>query len=71
MNERFVHDSGCGFVKFSSRQDAERAIAALHGSRTLPPLTHPIQVKYADGETQKTGWNAQYLLIYYFFLCFC
>ncbi|KAJ7425390.1 CUGBP Elav-like family member 3-A [Pitangus sulphuratus] len=33
---------GCAFVKFQSHAEAQAAIAALHGSRTLPhPLHHP------------------------------
>eukprot|EP00298_Acanthocystis_sp_HF-20_P013927 c20564_g2_i2.p1 GENE.c20564_g2_i2~~c20564_g2_i2.p1 ORF type:complete len:373 (+),score=142.81 c20564_g2_i2:84-1202(+) len=44
---------GCCFVRMGSKDEAERAIAGLHGVQTLPTLTTPMQVKYADGEIEK------------------
>eukprot|EP00850_Spirogloea_muscicola_P002677 SM000010S04315 [mRNA] locus=s10:900671:904024:+ [translate_table: standard] len=39
---------GCCFVTFSAPEHAARAIELLHANRTLPPLTKPLQVKYAN-----------------------
>eukprot|EP00850_Spirogloea_muscicola_P009322 SM000052S17714 [mRNA] locus=s52:256363:259279:- [translate_table: standard] len=39
---------GCCFVTFSAPEHAARAIELLHAKRTLPPLTKPLQVKYAN-----------------------
>eukprot|EP00850_Spirogloea_muscicola_P000250 SM000001S04652 [mRNA] locus=s1:1502466:1505823:+ [translate_table: standard] len=39
---------GCCFVTFSMPENAARAIELLHAKRTLPPLTRPLQVKYAN-----------------------
>ncbi|KAF5175329.1 Flowering time control protein fca [Thalictrum thalictroides] len=44
---------GCCFVKYSTLEDAERAIKALHSQYTFPGEYDPIQVRYADGEWQR------------------
>ncbi|GMH30791.1 hypothetical protein Nepgr_032634 [Nepenthes gracilis] len=41
------------FVKYSSMEDADRAITALHNRCTLPGGVAPIRVKYADGERER------------------
>eukprot|EP00008_Paramoeba_atlantica_P010496 CAMPEP_0201493022 /NCGR_PEP_ID=MMETSP0151_2-20130828/35781_1 /ASSEMBLY_ACC=CAM_ASM_000257 /TAXON_ID=200890 /ORGANISM="Paramoeba atlantica, Strain 621/1 / CCAP 1560/9" /LENGTH=377 /DNA_ID=CAMNT_0047880147 /DNA_START=48 /DNA_END=1181 /DNA_ORIENTATION=- len=44
---------GCAFVTFTSKEDADSAIAALHGNQVLPGMNNPIQVKYADSELER------------------
>uniref|UniRef100_A0A0N5A7E6 CUGBP Elav-like family member 3 n=1 Tax=Parastrongyloides trichosuri TaxID=131310 RepID=A0A0N5A7E6_PARTI len=44
---------GCAFVKFSSGNDAQRAITALHGSRTMPGASSSLVVKLADTEKER------------------
>mmetsp|Transcript_17214 Transcript_17214/g.43885 ORF Transcript_17214/g.43885 Transcript_17214/m.43885 type:complete len:392 (-) Transcript_17214:43-1218(-) len=44
---------GCCFVTYSKKSEADAAIAALHNVRTLPPLSNPMQVKYAEGELER------------------
>uniref|UniRef100_A0AC34QPF7 RRM domain-containing protein n=1 Tax=Panagrolaimus sp. JU765 TaxID=591449 RepID=A0AC34QPF7_9BILA len=44
---------GCAFVKYSSASDAARAIAALHGSRTMPGASSSLVVKLADTEKER------------------
>ncbi|KAJ4791961.1 FCA protein [Rhynchospora pubera] len=46
---------GCCFVKYSTHEEAERAIRALHNQYTLPGEHNPIQVRYADGERERHG----------------
>jgi CUG-BP- and ETR3-like factor len=44
---------GCCFVRYATRRSADACIEALHEKRTMPPATHPIQVRYAEGELEK------------------
>ncbi|XP_049661917.1 CUGBP Elav-like family member 3 isoform X3 [Accipiter gentilis] len=44
---------GCAFVKFQSHTEAQAAIAALHGSRTLPGASSSLVVKFADTEKER------------------
>ncbi|KAG6557547.1 hypothetical protein Mapa_000821 [Marchantia paleacea] len=47
------HSRGCCFVTYSTREEADNAIAMFHDKRTLPPVASPLQVKYADGELER------------------
>ncbi|CAM6095102.1 unnamed protein product [Calypogeia fissa] len=44
---------GCCFITFTTREEADTAIALFHDKRTLPPVASPLQVKYADGELER------------------
>uniref|UniRef100_A0A0E0LPF6 RRM domain-containing protein n=1 Tax=Oryza punctata TaxID=4537 RepID=A0A0E0LPF6_ORYPU len=44
---------GCCFVVCSSREEADKAIAAYHNKCTLPGASRAMQVKYADGELER------------------
>uniref|UniRef100_A0A8C8DHI2 Cugbp, Elav-like family member 3a n=1 Tax=Oryzias sinensis TaxID=183150 RepID=A0A8C8DHI2_9TELE len=44
---------GCAFVKFQSNTEAQAAINALHGSRTLPGASSSLVVKFADSEKER------------------
>ncbi|RDD47620.1 CUGBP Elav-like family member 3-A [Trichoplax sp. H2] len=44
---------GCGFVKFSTKSEAQVAIQNLHGSRNMPGASHQLVVKFADTEKDK------------------
>eukprot|EP00668_Euglena_longa_P035697 GGOE01045866.1.p1 GENE.GGOE01045866.1~~GGOE01045866.1.p1 ORF type:complete len:659 (-),score=104.42 GGOE01045866.1:1160-3136(-) len=44
---------GAAFVYMSTQEEADAAILALHGKRTLPPMTRPLQVSYAEGELER------------------
>ena len=46
---------GCAFVTMPSLQAAEEAIKRLHDSQTLAGVSHPLQVKYAEGELERLG----------------
>ncbi|CAM6022493.1 unnamed protein product [Sphagnum balticum] len=46
---------GCCFIKYSTVEEAERAIRALNNQHTLPGGTAPVQVRYADGERERLG----------------
>eukprot|EP01102_Stenamoeba_stenopodia_P010890 TRINITY_DN3319_c1_g1_i1.p1 TRINITY_DN3319_c1_g1~~TRINITY_DN3319_c1_g1_i1.p1 ORF type:complete len:366 (-),score=80.96 TRINITY_DN3319_c1_g1_i1:560-1657(-) len=49
---------GCAFLTYSTQEEAEAAILGLHNLRTLPPMTNPLQVKYADDkEERSTDWK--------------
>ena len=48
---------GCAFLTYTSKTAADNAIAALHNTRTFKEMTHPLQVKYADGEVDKLGMH--------------
>ncbi|XP_017138683.1 CUGBP Elav-like family member 4 isoform X17 [Drosophila miranda] len=45
--------SGCAFVKFGTQQEAQSAIANLHGSQTMPGASSSLVVKYADTEKER------------------
>jgi CUG-BP- and ETR3-like factor len=42
---------GCAFLTYTTREEADAAIASFHNQHTLPGMSSPIQVKYA----QSTG----------------
>ncbi|KAG1371189.1 putative RNA-binding protein BRN1 [Cocos nucifera] len=44
---------GCCFLICPSRQEADKAVSAYHNKRTLPGVSSPLQVKYADGELER------------------
>ncbi|KAL8149002.1 hypothetical protein AgCh_006133 [Apium graveolens] len=44
---------GCCFVMCPSREEADKAVNALHNTKTLPGAASPLQVKYADGELER------------------
>ncbi|KAK4779813.1 hypothetical protein SAY87_015919 [Trapa incisa] len=44
---------GCCFVICPSREEADKAISACHNKRTLPGVSSPLQVKYANGELER------------------
>ncbi|KYO19701.1 CUGBP Elav-like family member 3 isoform X4 [Alligator mississippiensis] len=44
---------GCAFVKFQTHAEAQAAINALHGSRTLPGASSSLVVKFADTEKER------------------
>ncbi|CAK9869743.1 unnamed protein product [Sphagnum jensenii] len=44
---------GCCFLTYTTKQEADNAIEIFHNKRTLPPVTSPLQVKYADGEMER------------------
>ncbi|KAF1887656.1 hypothetical protein Lal_00040710 [Lupinus albus] len=46
---------GCCFIKYTTSEDADQAIRALHNQHTLPGGIGPIQVRYADGERERLG----------------
>lgn len=50
---------GCGFIRFSTREQAQAAINGLHNSMTLEGCTAPIVVKFADTERDKMAKRMQ------------
>jgi hypothetical protein len=40
-------------LTYRTKEQADAAIAALHGKKTFPPAKNPIQVKFADGELER------------------
>uniref|UniRef100_A0A8D3D611 Cugbp, Elav-like family member 3a n=1 Tax=Scophthalmus maximus TaxID=52904 RepID=A0A8D3D611_SCOMX len=44
---------GCAFVKYQNNAEAQAAINALHGSRTLPGASSSLVVKFADSEKER------------------
>ncbi|EPS62944.1 hypothetical protein M569_11844, partial [Genlisea aurea] len=44
---------GCCFLICPSRDEADKAINAFHNKKTLPGVSSPLQVKYADGELER------------------
>eukprot|EP00250_Pteridium_aquilinum_P014629 c22104_g1_i1 orf=389-1705(+) len=44
---------GCCFLIYETKQEADNAIALFHNLRKLPPLSTPLQVKYAEGELER------------------
>ena len=45
---------GCGFVTYTTKAEAESAMAALHDKHTLPGMQHAMQVKIADSSKGQT-----------------
>ncbi|XP_071940240.1 flowering time control protein FCA-like isoform X2 [Coffea arabica] len=54
-DKRTGQQQGCCFIKYSTSEEADRAIRALHNQYTLPGGVGPIQVRYADGERERLG----------------
>ncbi|XP_042492723.1 flowering time control protein FCA-like isoform X2 [Macadamia integrifolia] len=52
-DRRTGQQNGCCFIKYTTSEEADRAIRALHNQYTLPGGVGPIQVKYADGERER------------------
>ncbi|CAJ1940810.1 unnamed protein product [Sphenostylis stenocarpa] len=50
-----LEKSSCCFIKYSTAEEADQAIRALHNQHTLPGGVGPIQVRYADGERERLG----------------
>eukprot|EP00002_Diphylleia_rotans_P002968 TRINITY_DN1197_c0_g1_i4.p1 TRINITY_DN1197_c0_g1~~TRINITY_DN1197_c0_g1_i4.p1 ORF type:complete len:246 (+),score=40.75 TRINITY_DN1197_c0_g1_i4:53-790(+) len=48
---------GCGFVVLDSKENADRAIAALNDRQVSVEFPKPIQVRYADGELQRLEYR--------------
>uniref|UniRef100_A0A8C4QQS8 CUGBP Elav-like family member 5 n=2 Tax=Eptatretus burgeri TaxID=7764 RepID=A0A8C4QQS8_EPTBU len=48
------NSKGCAFVKLSSHAEAQSAIAALHGSQTMPGASSSLVVKFADTDKERT-----------------
>ncbi|KAK4798245.1 hypothetical protein SAY86_030571 [Trapa natans] len=54
-DRRTGQQRGCCFIKYTTSEEADRAIKALHNQYTLPGGLGPIQVRYADGERERLG----------------
>ncbi|KAL7178324.1 hypothetical protein ACSBR2_031472 [Camellia fascicularis] len=54
-DKRTGQQQGCCFVKYTTSEEADRAMSALHNQHTLPGGVGPIQVRYADGERERLG----------------
>ncbi|KGN47451.1 flowering time control protein FCA isoform X2 [Cucumis sativus] len=54
-DKRTGQQQGCCFVKYTTSEEADRAIRNLHNQHTLPGGVGPIQVRYADGERERLG----------------
>eukprot|EP00762_Andalucia_godoyi_P000777 ANDGO_03674.mRNA.1 RNA-binding protein BRN2 len=52
-DRRTAVSRGCAFVTFVHRADGDMIVARLNNSRVLPGASHPVQVKYADGELER------------------
>eukprot|EP00281_Chroomonas_sp_CCMP1168_P009972 CAMPEP_0206271632 /NCGR_PEP_ID=MMETSP0047_2-20121206/33538_1 /ASSEMBLY_ACC=CAM_ASM_000192 /TAXON_ID=195065 /ORGANISM="Chroomonas mesostigmatica_cf, Strain CCMP1168" /LENGTH=390 /DNA_ID=CAMNT_0053700419 /DNA_START=106 /DNA_END=1275 /DNA_ORIENTATION=- len=60
LRDKYTGESrGCGFVKYSTKEEGDAAIEALHNLRTMPPSTALLQVQYAHGETVHDGGMPQ------------
>eukprot|EP01107_Rhizomastix_libera_P005833 TRINITY_DN1983_c0_g1_i2.p1 TRINITY_DN1983_c0_g1~~TRINITY_DN1983_c0_g1_i2.p1 ORF type:complete len:348 (-),score=84.03 TRINITY_DN1983_c0_g1_i2:115-1158(-) len=56
MRDRMSGKSnGCGFVSFSSKAEADSAIAALNLAKTLPDMKAPLQVSYAEKKSTSSS----------------
>lgn len=44
---------GCGFVKYTTREEAQAAINALNGQHIMEGGTAPLAVRFADTEARK------------------
>lgn len=54
-DKRTYQPHECGFVKYTTLEEADRAIGALHNKYTFPGGVAPIKVRYADGERERLG----------------
>ncbi|KAK3029635.1 hypothetical protein RJ639_037952 [Escallonia herrerae] len=54
-DKRTGQQQGCCFIKYATSEEADGAIRALHNQHTLPEGVGPIQVRYADGERERSG----------------
>ncbi|XP_023000619.1 flowering time control protein FCA-like [Cucurbita maxima] len=54
-DKRTGQQQGCCFVKYTTSEEADRAIRNLHNQHSLPGGSGPIQVRYADGERERLG----------------
>jgi len=52
-NRQTGESRGCAFVTYDNADSAELAIETLHGKQTLPGMSSPIQVKYAQGQSER------------------
>lgn len=52
-DKRTYQPHECGFVKYTTLEEADRAIGALHNKYTFPGGVAPIKVRYADGERER------------------
>ncbi len=55
-NSQQILALGCAFVTYQDRAAADKAILALHDVKCIPPMTNPLQVRYAEGELEKIGF---------------
>ncbi|CAL8068269.1 unnamed protein product [Calicophoron daubneyi] len=62
LRDQNGNSKGCAFVKFSSQQEAQSAILALHGSQTMPGASSSIVVKFADSEKERHTRKIQQLI---------
>ncbi|XP_074661476.1 CUGBP Elav-like family member 4 [Tubulanus polymorphus] len=53
LRDQNGNSKGCAFVKFSSHNEAQAAINALHGSQTMPGASSSLVVKFADTEKER------------------
>ncbi|XP_058019557.1 CUGBP Elav-like family member 5 isoform X2 [Pituophis catenifer annectens] len=56
------NSKGCAFVKFSSHNEAQAAIHALHGSQTMPGASSSLVVKFADTDKERTLRRVQQMV---------
>jgi RNA recognition motif-containing protein len=61
LREADGSSKGCGFVLFDSREDAEKAIAALDKNLTLPGQLQPMEVR-CSSEAQRGSWSGCWAL---------
>ncbi|KAF5406371.1 CUG-BP-and ETR3 factor [Paragonimus heterotremus] len=62
LRDQNGNSKGCAFVKFSTQQEAQSAILALHGSQTMPGASSSIVVKFADSEKERHTRKIQQLI---------
>ncbi|XP_059625561.1 flowering time control protein FCA-like isoform X2 [Cornus florida] len=54
-DKRTGQQQECCFVKYTTVEEADRAIGALHNQYTFPGGVVPIRVRYAEGERERLG----------------